>query len=239
MDDDIYEAADPELFVSFSTTIKVVRAVDRRLIPTTFTLKADVIYDDEHSFEDESHYHFHVQVALAKVRYWLHEVAHDSVMFNRENKWAVRAFLNSKGKQSVDNQMIILPGEPTEDVLAEVLQSKMNALAGGHITFGCIELCSDDTDGLTYIFTGEGEMNLPEMDEWIGEHTFFSKPWWARDDASTIDVIPDDKDDLNSPPAFAYSLEFIRDTMKAKNAPTARIVRAEFRPKVLKGGKSE
>jgi hypothetical protein len=236
MDDEDFDFGEsPELFVNFSSTFKVVRVLDKRLVPTTFSLKADVIFDDDRDGSDPD-YIFRTQVAFAKIRYWLNNIVQNSVMFSRDNKWAGRAFLNSRGKQSVTNHMIVLPGEPSEDLLAEVFQSKLNALADCALTFGCIEVCSDEGDGLTFIFTGEGEMNLPEMDEWVGEFTYFSKPWWARNDASTLDVIPDEGTDINNPPAFAYSLDFLGDTMRAKNAPTARIVRPEFRPKVIQGG---
>jgi hypothetical protein len=61
-------------------------------------------------------------------------------------------------------------------MVAEILHSKFNALAGPELQFGIIELSSDDDLGLSYMFTGDGEGNLPEISEWIGEHTFYDKP---------------------------------------------------------------
>lgn len=234
--DDFDTETETDLFVSFTHNIKAIRVVGNRLIPVKMKLTTDVIYDD---FNEDEEYHANCQIAFLKIRHWLDNCFTNSVIFNRENAWALHAFLNEKGAQSVQNRMVLTPGEPTDGLLAEIIQSKLNALGQGHIEFGSVELASDDTNGLTFIFVGDGQMNLPKMDEWIGERSFFSKPWWDRDDASTIDVIPDDEDDISVPPAFAYSLDHVGDHIRKKATKPAVIVRPEFRPTVIDGGKSD
>lgn len=225
----------PDLFVNFNITFKATRVVGNRLIPTTWKLKSEVIYDDDSELDDDT-YDFNVEVAFSKIKFWFDNVVDNSLMLNRDNTWAQRAFLDQDGKQSVDNQLVILPNEPTDATLAEVLQSKMNALSGNSVSFGLVELTSDDDSGLNVVFTGVGEFNLPDMEEWVGTPSFFTKPWWARDDASTIDVLPTEDADLSTPPAFAYSLDFIADALRPPTLGAATIIRPEFKPQVIDGG---
>jgi hypothetical protein len=233
---DIIDASD-ELFVSFNLEFKAVRVIGARLIPTTWKLRTEVLYDEEH--EDDDSYLLNTKVALAKIKFWFDNFIDGSVLMGRDNEWAQRAFLSEEGQKSVENHIALLPDEPTDQLLAEVFQSKMNALAGNFLTFGLVELNSDDLSGLTFIFTGVGEFNLPEVEEWVGERSYFSKPWWSRDDASTIDVIPDDDADLNRLPTFAYSLDFIADAVRPSKDMSAQIIRPEFRPSVIQGGKKD
>lgn len=236
MDIDDIDLPETELFVNFKHTFKTIRVIGNRLIPVTLKLKTEVIYDE---LDHEEEYHINCQIALQKIRYWFDNCLSHGVIFSRDNEWALSSFLDEEGKQAVQNRLVLLPDEPTDAILAEVIQSKMNALAGGHIEFGFVELSGDDTNGLSFMFTGDGLFNLPDMDEWIGEHSFFSRPWWNRDDASTIDVIPDESDDLNKPPKWAYSLDFIGDKLRNADSSSGRIVRPEFRPKVIEGGVSD
>lgn len=234
MDMDDIELPETELFVNFTHTFKIIRVIANRLIPTTLKLKTEVIYDE---LDLDEEYLVECQIALQKIRYWFDNCVANSVVFSRDNDWALQAFLNEEGKVSVQNRLVVLPDEPTDAELAEIFQSKMNALGGGNMEFGFVELTSDDANGLSFMFTGDGAFNLPDMEEWIGERTFFSKPWWNRDDASTLDVIPDEDEDLNKPPEWAYSLDFIGDPLRKKPSGSARIIRPEFRPQVIDGGK--
>lgn len=226
-----------ELFVNLNLEFKAIRVMGSRMIPTAWKLRTEVIYDDEH--EDDEAYHLNTRIAIAKIKFWFDNFIDGSVFMNRGNEWAQRAFLGEEGAQSVDNPIVLLPDEPTDQMLCEALQSKMNALAGNFLTFGLTELQSDDLSGLSFIFTGVGEFNLPEIDEWVGERSFFTKPWWSRNDASTIDIIPGEDDNILETPAFAQSLDFIADAMRPAKEPTARIIRPEFRPSVIQGGKKD
>lgn len=233
---DIIDDSD-ELFVSFNLEFKAIRVIGSRMIPTTWKLRTEVLYDDEH--EDDDAYLFNTKIALAKIKFWFDNFIDGSVLMDRGNDWAQRAFLSEEGQQSVENHIVLFPDEPTDQLLAEVFQSKMNALGGNFLTFGLVELNSDDLSGLTFIFTGVGEFNLPEIEEWVGERSYFTKPWWSRDDASTIDVIPDDKADLFQIPSFAQSLDFIADAMRPAKSMSAQIIRPEFRPSVIQGGRKD
>jgi hypothetical protein len=239
MDEDDFEYGEDNLFVSFKTTIGAMRVIDRELQNISINLKLDVV-DGVGVSRDDPKALFKSQVAMIKMRYWLSEILEGSLIFNRDNEWAVDIFFSSEGNRGASNNLVILPGEPTEDILVQILQSKLSALGGGHLLIGNLDLEISDGHGLSFTYVGQGEDELPAMDEWIGDHTYFSKPWWARDDASTIDITPDEDSDLGEAQDFAYSLNFLADQLVPSNdAPSASIIRPNFNPKVILGGKED
>ena len=225
----------PEFIVRLSLDFNGIRAVGSKLTPTKWKLVAEVLYDEFP--EDEEEDDFGVKVAIAKIRYWFDNVFSGSMIFDGGNEFAHRSFFDDDGRRAVDNNVVILPAPPTDDLLMEVLHSKLNALGAPYIQFGTMELTSDDDNQLSYIFTGLGETNLPSITDWVGERAFFDKPWWARDDGSTYDSIPDEDADLSQKPTSAFSLDFVRKSLESKNDQEAVIIRpATFNPTIIAGG---
>lgn len=115
----------------------------------------------------------------------------------------------------------------------------MNAIANGYIEFGSVDITSDDDSGLGSFFYGNGEENLPDMEEWTGLPNYFDAPWWSRNDTSTLDIIPPEGVDLSEKPKFAIDFSFIDETFfgdQSTNSET-QIIKPKFKPEVIKGGK--
>jgi hypothetical protein len=220
-----------EVFSRITLKCKVIKVIDKMLIPTNIKLVADIIPEDE-IFED-----YLILGAFTKIRFWCEQIVDKAVLFNRNNEWALNAFVNAEGNQVLENNIMLLPEDPTDEILAQIFQSKMNALGNGIICFGPMEIVSDNPNGLSFLFTGSGDLDLPSMKEWIGEHSYFKDPWWCRNDASMLDVLPPPDADLTQIPNFAKSLEFIVDALKPTDAPVAGVIRPTFRPEIIHGGK--
>lgn len=228
----------PEFIVKLGLDFKAIRIVDNRLVPTHWKIQAEVLYEDD-GLEEDPEGDLEIKIAIAKIKYWLEHVISGSLLFDASNDWAFESFFDEDGRCTSGNNIVMFPHTPTDDLIAEVLHSKMNAIGGKYLQFGIIELTSDEKTGLSYMFTGDGENNLPEMSDWIGERAYFDKPWWARDDASTIDLIPGPEANLEEKPPSAYSLDFIRQSFKKQFGEEAVVVRPNFKPTVLKGGLDE
>ncbi|MNK54712.1 hypothetical protein D3C87_737040 [compost metagenome] len=225
----------PEFIVKLGLDFKAIRIVDNRMIPTHWNIQAEVLYEDD-GVEEDPDGDLEIKIAIAKIKYWLEHTLGGSLIIDIGNEWAFESFFDEDGKCTTGNNIVMAPTTPTDDLIAELLHSKMNAFGGKHIQFGVMELTSDDKSNLSYMFTGDGENNLPEMTDWIGERTYFDKPWWARDDASTIDLIPGDEANLDEKPSFAYSLDFIRQSFKKQLGEEAVVIRPNFKPTVINGG---
>lgn len=231
--DDIIE---PDLHVTFSTKFRAIRVIENRIIPTTWSLKSYIIHNDESEDEDaSSRFNFKSDLVLRKVNFWLQNVINDGIMFSRDNEFALNAFTTDDGKQAVDNRLIILPSDPGDGDVCEILHSKLNAFGGEFVLFEGIQLFAEEMSGIGVEFTGHGEFNLPTMEEWVGERAYHSKPWWARDDASTYDLIPDEDADITEAPSYAYSLDFLADIMEIPEEVNAKLFKPEFKPVVIDG----
>lgn len=232
MDDDINTLPN-HLFISLRHEFKATRVIGQRLSPTTIKIKTDITTLGE----DTDEYGLRMEVALAKMSYFVEKVLKDAILIHSENEWAMDSFLGD-GVPATSNMVMLCPEEPIDSVLCELLICKFKALCAGAFEFMSIEIESTDARGMSFIFVGgtPGD-GFPQGEEWLTDRNYFSKEWWNRGDASTLDIIPHEEDDLNEPPVWAYSLGFIADQLAAPEAKDNVIVRPEFRPKVIDGGK--
>lgn len=215
-----------DFIMSWTSRFHVNRIYDNYLFTSVIEIKADLLFYDEDEYDPEE-----FDVGIAKINYWIDNVVDDSIVFSKDNTWAYKSFINK-----TLNNIILCHDEPSDDVLAILLKAKLNALVIEAFEVEQVELRSNNNDGLIFTFSGNSHTYLPEMEDWIGKHTYFSVPWWYRNDASSMDIIPRKNADLNKVPEFAYSLDFIEDAHKPQKL--AKIIKHEFRPKVIKGGKA-
>lgn len=227
MSDMIDEDDEDALYMSMSFETKMVRLVGSHVMPARLKIRADVSPEPEMSEAD-------VSAALMKIRFFFDNIISKVVAFSYDNEDALGILINEEGKNRTSNVLMITPGDPTDEVLSTLFQAKMEALSGNRISFGLIEIKSDNHHGLAFTFVGESKRMLPTMEQWIGKRSFFDEPWWNRDDASTLDVIPAPDADLKQKPAWAFSLDGIGAVAKASDV---EVVRPQFRPTVIDGGK--
>lgn len=211
---------------------KTIRIVDNIITAHVNTIKAEVVVDEEADEKD-------INVTLEKIHFFFDQIVSNSIMFRRENEFALSVMFDENGVPRTENFPMLFPEEPSDDNLARVLHSKMNAFGCDKVGFGMVEITSDTREMLTCTFTGYGEWELPAMVDWVGERAFHDKPWWARNDGSTLDVIPGPEADLENAPKFGIDISFIEERYKRSGDDTAIIVRPQFKPEVISGGKDD
>lgn len=232
--DDIEDTLPNHLFISLRYEFKATRVIGQRLSPTTIKVKTDISTHDI----DTDDYGLKMEVALAKMSHWVEKVLNGCILLHSENDWALDAFMDGDAP-TTSNMVVLCPEEPTDALLAEILICKFKAISQGAFDFHAIDIESSDARGMSFMFVGgsPGE-SFPEAADWLGERNWFSKPWWHRSDASTLDVVPEEDADLNEPPLWAYSFSFIHEQMVEPGQTADNvIVRPEFRPRVIEGGK--
>lgn len=228
----------PEFIVKLNLEFSAIRVVKNRLEPTTWTLAVELLYDDESPDETADQAEatdLAIKVTIAKIKYWLEHVVTNSVIFAYDNEWAALNFFDEDGICTIANNTMVLPKEPSDDTISEILQAKFNAFGGDSLGFGIVELTSTNKNNLSYMFTGSGSDNLPTMEEWIGDLAFHQEPWWNRDDASTTDSVPEDEEALANPPVVP-SLDFVRSAILMQSGKSATVLKPSFRPQVISGG---
>lgn len=223
-----YDDEDGEsLFINYHIETRLTRVVGNTLIPSKLQIRADV--DTLDAAEDAD-----LSLALTKIKFFFEQIVSKSIVYSADNEYAMEMFIDPTGRNRTSNQIMTTPGEPNDEVLATIFQAKMNALANGALVFPMVEIKADNLLGLSFTFVGEARKVLPTNEEWIGERSFFDRPWWDRNDASTLDVVPPPDADLTKRPAWAYSL----DVLGSQKAETGVVVRpSAFKPTVISGGK--
>jgi len=231
--DDFEETLPNHLFVSLRFEFKATRVIGTQLSPTTIKFKTDL----STLGHDSEEYSIKMETALTKLGHWVDNVLDGSIIICVDNDWALDSFMDAEVPVT-SNAVVLCPEEPTDACLAELIFCKFKAISGDAFDFHGIDIEASDARGMGFTFVGgrPGE-EFPSPEEWLGERNFFTKQWWNRNDASTLDVIPDEGSDLNNPPKWAYSLGFIAEKLANPSAPSNVVVRAEFRPRVIEGGK--
>ena len=220
---------EPNMLISFEHTLSVVRIIGDNIVPSNITIKSE-IYPLRDNLQDEE-----FDLSLSKIKFWLETIVSRCVVFSRNNPIALKLMLDENGKNICNNLLMLLPFEPTDEQMAIVFQAKLAALSSGFMAYGDVQIKSSNYSDLTFTFVGDPDDLLPDMNEWVGPISYFDKPWWHRDDSSTLDVIPPEGSDLNEKPSWAYSLDFLSQTFKPKIETDIR----GFKPVIIDGGKTD
>lgn len=228
MIDDI-DDDDATVLIDFEQEVHLVRLIEGTFIPTKLTIRSEIFPGED--LDDEQ-----FDIAISKVRWWLDRVVSRCIAFARGNPAAMKMLIDTEGRNISDNLLMLCPSEPTDEQMATLLQSKLTSLAGGHLVFGSVEVRSNNMHGLLFRFVGNSASVLPNMDEWVGPHTYFPEPWWLRDDASSLDVIPPEDADLTERPKWAYKLDFL-ETVGQSSGDV--VLQPNFNPTVIDGGQAD
>jgi hypothetical protein len=221
---------DNGLFVSIEIETKIVRIIDNTLVPSHLKIKSEIIPDEDIT-EDE------LRGAISKIHFWFEDIVARSVAFSANSANAIDILIDDAGSNRTTNVLLMTPGEPTDEILAPLFCAKMRALAGSGMTFDMVQVKSDNALGLRFAFTGDPDVILPSIEEWIGDKSYFPKPWWHRDDGSTIDLVPPEGADLSQVPPWAFPLE--EPSFAKPPGEAAVVIRPVFRPTVIDGGKAD
>ena len=221
-----------ELYLHYKTKFRATRIIENVVYPTTFRIESDIWLDMEELNKEEKDYN--LNLTLVKIDFFFKNIMNNSIIFGSDNEWALNCLLKDN-EPTTDNILVKCPFEPSDDRLAMLIQSKMSALSKGYVIFGGVTITSNNSRGLGFTFVGEGVNSLPTMTEWVGERSYFSEPWWNRDDSSTIDVTPFEDSDLDDKPEFAFDLDFLGESLKPiiKDNVT-NIIRPKFKPVIVK-----
>lgn len=220
------EDSNEALYVNFETSVKFIRIVDRLLMPCNLRIRAEIIPDDEAS-ESE------LQSTLSKIRFWLDQLVQKCIAISYDNTDAFEMIVTPEGMNRTTNTIMLCPGDPSDEMLAALFQAKFTALSTGYLDFSYVEIKSDNPLGLSFTFAGDARSILPGMEDWFPGRNWFNKPWWERNDASTLDITPTEDADVREVPGWAFSL----DVKEPEPARTATVIRREFKPTVIDGGK--
>lgn len=189
-----------ETWYQLSFIFEAMRIYDRDIIPTIW----DIRFDAQSSLRpNDITYSTH----LKEIRKFFEEIS-GSLIFDKNNRWAVRTFFRQEKK--VSNNIILCPANPDDVLLMALFKRKVRALTNDEFTIINID-CKADTQHGSTMYSGDGDMDLDSR----------LTKWWNKDDYSTFDsyfsnTIPI-KDDITN---IAINEKIITPKFQAKDIKT-------------------
>ena len=206
-----------------SSSFRIIRLLGNDLVPSDCTI--EITIELEPSVEDDDLQ----ENSLKAIKFWIENFLDTSVVYFPGTT------INIKLLEEISNNVIITPEEPNDYHLCILLHSKLNAVGCGAVKVSKTKLYTDTGEGFSCIFSGGTDEWLPNNKDWMGTKTFFDKPWWARSDASTMDMPYEDGDDIESvKKSIVVNLIDIVNA-KSKDSPVqyAEIIKPAFNLKLI------
>lgn len=166
---------------------------------------------------------------LQAMKIWLEDFVDGSIAYG------VRTEVDTTILEEISNNIIMCPDDPHDHLLLILLHSKLTAIGGDAVIINRSSMTADTGEGFSNSVEGYPDEWLPDIETWMGPRSFWKDPWWAREDSSTMDIKPDDDDDLESKPDLGVDL--IKLVSMEVGTPThenvAEIIKPGFKPRII------
>lgn len=168
-----------------------IRIIDNSLDPVEWELSVNMVGVDVLEASQERIQELG-SMAYQKVYYWLDSIMPGIVIVDVADEMGVNI------ANYVENMMMYCPGEPTDDVLIQLIHAKCTAIAGPHLRIGEMVLSSSDTSA-SYTYAGPDSFGQPSLPKKTGDYmeqeSMYSVPWWDRPDGFCFEFIRIEGDD--------------------------------------------
>jgi hypothetical protein len=167
---------------------------------------------------------------IKAMRLWIEEYLDGALAFG------INTNANTETFESIGNQIMMCPDDPHDYLLLLLIHSKLDAIGGSGIVVSKTNLISDTGEGFSNSVEGTAEDWLPVNSQWIGEPAYHDRPWWHRDDSSTVDMKYEEGEDITDVPELGINLiELVGQKQPSPDneQPLAEIVKPAFKPRVL------
>lgn len=205
---------------TFQTEFNLIRLLDRRIINSRVEFSADLEIDENATADDQ------VRI-LSGINKWFSNILNDSIAFCSTNEISLTTL------KALDNNLLFCPEDPYDHLLLLLIVAKLNAIGSNLVKITHSHLLSDLGEGYGNWFEGDPNELLPSLNEWLGEITYFDKPWWNRSDGSTLDMVVGDDDDPNIKPDILINLWDDDVSQSLNNKEPAEIIKHNFNPTII------
>lgn len=141
--------------------------------------------------EDETEDDFikHLTASFQKLRFFSTNVMADVFVISNKD---MEAFITLM-QMDIQNNMVLLPENSTDDVFCQALHKKLSVICGDHLNIEEVSLrCEESNTTFTYTNIEKSDYQLPKMEEFITHSELCSAhdlPWWDRYDCDTHEIL--------------------------------------------------
>ena len=166
--------------------------------------------------------------AIERMRFWLDNVFEGCIVL------PVTEGFDIEWLSGIENPVMFAPGDPNDFTMQALLHAKLTAIGDGDVSVASSHMRTNHSRGFGIAFDGDPDDLLPSQRDWMGERTYFEKPWWHRSDASMMDVMAGPEDDiLQRPDIIIDWLELMNQEHAIDETKSAEIIRPSFRPRLV------
>ena len=172
-------------FMTLEYSFSGIRVIEIDLIPVQWTLTIDLAPSQKKrkNLEEIAR---KAELTYQRIYFWLETVLTQAVCVNTTNAIGMAIAATSS------NVMVMCPDEPYDEVLVELLHSKLTALADGNMLIGSIHLKGSDVTASCSYECPDGLYALPDaVQDYVGIDvtSMHSIPWWARNDGFSFEFL--------------------------------------------------
>jgi hypothetical protein len=211
----------PNIETEIQQSVRVIRLIDSDLVASDCALRIQLEFDN-------NDIHQNTKARLKAMMLWINEYLNGSILYHVGSEHETTLF------EEINNNVIMCPDEPHDYMMAILIHSKLSAFGGTVITIKSVALESDNSQGFIQRVSGNISQILPDMKSWIGQRHFHAVPWWNRPDSSTVDMKPEDHEDLSKIPELGCDLIADNDQENSTvSTGSAQIIKPSFKPRVI------
>jgi len=228
---------DNRIIMQYERNFSLIKIYKNNIIPCNMQLTSDIYLNlDNLDINDHKKLNDNFDYYLNKLSVFFEYTLNNSLVFDKNNQWAFNTFINTKDNEKlVSNNIILTFNEPTNDHLILLLHSKLNNLCDNILEFYSLTLSDDNSRNISFTFVGDSE-KIISNEEWI-ENCYHDKPWWSRNDFSTIDL---KKTENNKEPYYMNNIEDtildkIESVVRQKSNKEEKVIKInKFIPKIIR-----
>ena len=214
-----------------------IRILNGSLIPVDWHISADLVAMDKKGKLSAEELEYNATVAYQKLFFWLDTNLPNIVIVDVNNPEDLYIANLSA------NIMMYCPATPYDDVIVQLLHSKLSVLADNSLFVGDLRIkASDMTVRYTYALDVGGYSMPKTTEEYYPEgKTRDALPWWSRNDGFSFEFVRPDESELTDEELYGDIVDPLTEFYKIVDDATentlgtkepARIVQVEkWKPK--------
>jgi len=177
-------------------------------------------------------------VSFAKALTFIEGVLNKSIMYvMKDNQLDVDVIF-----KGIENNFVALP-DTSEQTICAMLHSKLNTITGPNTVIETVKL-EDINENMMYEYSHNNEdayMELPAINEWVTDMSYWQIPWWFRNDISTSDKLATSQEELeewqskfdevekcNTETFKEIEIEILESWQKLDNSPPGELIKVDF-----------
>lgn len=153
---------------------------------TTWELSVTILGNDRFSNESDAEYKLRLTKAYHRIYCWMECFLTNIFIIEHKETDA----LDGIYAMACENPIMMTPYFPSDDVIAQLLHSKISVISKNDLYIGEIKLKASGTNSAFYFNTTSSvAYDLPEQKDFVGKKALHKTPWWCRYDCDTYDLV--------------------------------------------------